>query len=126
MSQSQPFFVRDFSAGPIAVSAADGERLYRCIESLVRAGQPVELSFAGVTTVSGAFLNTAVGQICRDYSEDRVRELLSVCDAEPDVRGVFGRAMRNAGRYYQNPEAFDEAWVEVIGDECRHEETTML
>jgi hypothetical protein len=125
MRESRTIFVRDFTGGPFAVSAADGERLYRCIEPMMRAGQSVGLSFAGITTVLSGFLNSAVGRLCKSFSEDRLGELLLVCDAEADVREVLERALRNARRYWENRDAFDQAWDEVVGSECQQMEPKM-
>ena len=115
---TEPISVRvfDIVGGPLGVSVNDGQRLYDKIFPLLGVGTPVVLSFKDVDTIITAFLNAAVGQLYREFSEDRIRQLLTVADLDPDGAEMVNQVFENAKRYYSNPEDFDRAWEEEVGD----------
>src|SRR5690554_1613932 len=70
--------------GGICVSASDGHRVYGEIAKHVAAGDRVVLSFSGITRMTTAFLNAAVGQLYSEFSEQDIRARLAPpIDAEP-------------------------------------------
>jgi hypothetical protein len=82
---TEPIIVRvfDIVGGSICVSAEDGQRLYDKIVPLLREGKKVVLSFEQVDTLISAFLNAAIGQLYGEFSEEYIRELVSVRDMDP-------------------------------------------
>ena len=117
---NNPITIRvcDFTGGPYAVSAEDGQRLRDQIAPLLRAGTPVALSIAGIDTLMGAFLNAALEPLCADLSEARFGALLMLRDISQDDRAMVERSMRNARVYYANPAAYNAAWREELGADC--------
>jgi hypothetical protein len=68
----------------ICVSASDGQKVYNVISESVASGDRVQISFSGITRMTTAFLNAAVGQLYGEYSEQVVRKhLLPPIDSEP-------------------------------------------
>ena len=116
---TQPITVRvyDIVGGPLCVSADDGQRLHDKIAPLLKSGQPIVLSFGRIDTLISAFLNAAIGQLYGELSEDRIRELLSVRDLAGDDLAVLERVVENAKVYFSNPDEFDRAWQEELGDD---------
>ena len=113
---SEPVIIRVFDVvgTPLCVSSADGQLVYDKLAPLLREGRKVAISFAQVETIISAFLNTAIGQIYGELSEDRVRELLSVRDMLPEDVALLKRVIDNAKRYFANQTASDQAWKEEI------------
>ena len=109
--------VFDIIGGPLCVSAGDGQRLHDKIAPLLEAGTPVVLSFERVDILISAFLNAAVGQLYGKLPENRIRELLSVQDMEPDDLDMLSRVVDNAKLYFSRPGEFDRAWEDELGDE---------
>lgn len=109
--------VFDIIGGPLCVSAGDGQRLHDKIAPLLKAGTPVTLSFERVDILISAFLNAAVGQLYGEFSEERIRELLSVRHLAADDLDILSRVVENAKLYFSRPEDFDRAWEEEVGDE---------
>jgi len=103
--------VLDFSGCPFAVSADDGDRLRSRIAPLLHAGTAVSLSFAGIEAVIGAFVNAALGPLCRDFSDEQLGNLLTYQDIRADDRATVDRSIRNARAYYANPAAYNAAWA---------------
>lgn len=62
--------------GGICVSAADGQKVYEHVRKGVAAGDCVVLSFSGITRMTTAFLNAAVGQLYGEFSESELRARL--------------------------------------------------
>ncbi len=113
---SQSVRVADFAGGPFAVSAEDGQRLSERIAPLLAADTPVALSFAGIETLSGAFLAASIGSFCAGYSEAELAQLLTVRDILEGDSAMVQLSLVNARKYYANREAYDAAWAEEMGD----------
>ena len=109
--------VFDLIGGPLCVSASDGQRLHDKIAPLLAAETPVVLSFERVDILIPAFLNAATGQLHGEMPEDRLDELLSFRDLDPDDREMITHVIENAKAYFSRPEDFDRAWQEELGDE---------
>lgn len=60
------------------VEADDGQKLYDLIKVALQEGKKVKLSFQNVEMLISAFLNTAIGQLYRDFKEDEIKNSLSV------------------------------------------------
>lgn len=109
--------VYDIVGGPLCVSADDGQKVYEKIAPLLQAGNMVVLSFAKVETLISAFLNAAVGQLYGKFSEEQIRERLSVQDMDQEDMSLLKRVVDNAKVYFKSPKEFDQAWKEEVGDE---------
>ena len=117
MSKEVIVRVFDIVGGPLCVSAEDGQRVHNKVVPLLREGTKVALSFEQVETLISAFLNAAVGQLYGEFTEDRIRELLSVRDMDADDLDILKRVVDNAKKYFSNRKAFDDAWREEMGDD---------
>lgn len=62
--------------GGICVAASDGQRVYEQISQIVRNGDRAVLSFDGVTRMTTAFLNAAVGQLYGEFSLQQIKNQL--------------------------------------------------
>ena len=96
------------------MSAEDGQRVHSEIVPLLRDGQPVVLSFKQVRTLIPAFLNTAIGQLYGEFSEECIRELLSVEDMDKKDEAILMCVVDNAKAYFAAPKEFDRAWKEEV------------
>jgi hypothetical protein len=117
MSKEVIVRVFDIVGGPLCVSAEDGQRVHDKIVPLLREGTKVALSFEQVETLISAFLNAAIGQFYGEFSEERIRELLTVRDMDADDLAILKRVIDNAKKYFSNPKAFNEAWREEMGND---------
>jgi len=109
--------VYDIVGGPLCVSAEDGQKVYEKIAPLIKQGHKVVLSFEQVETMISAFLNAAVGQLYGKFTEEEIRELLTVRDMDQEDLALLKRVVDNAKTYFKNPKEFDQAWKEEVGDE---------
>ncbi len=58
------------------MSASDGQRVYSEVREAVLSGGKVTLSFSGVSRMTTAFLNAAVGQLYGEFPERTIRKHL--------------------------------------------------
>ena len=63
--------------GGICVAASDGQRVHKSIYDAIINGNRVEISFFGVTRMTTAFLNAAVGQLYGEFDEDKIKKHLA-------------------------------------------------
>lgn len=108
---SDPITVRvfDIVGNPVCVSADDGQRVYDKIAPLLLEEKKVLLSFEQVETLISAFLNAAIGQLYGKFTEEKIRELLSVRDMDNEDLPILKRVVENAKAYYKDPERFKKA-----------------
>ena len=101
---------------PLCVASADGQKVYQRLAAAVRAGRRVGLSFRNVSTMTSAFLNAAVGQLYGEFDEARIRTLLAVEEMESDDVALLRRVVATAKQYFQDPDRFNRALREELGD----------
>ena len=117
MSEDIRISMFEVVGSPFCVASDDGQKIYDRLDAALKADQEVVLSFHNVTALTGAFLSTAIGQLYGTFSEEKIQSLLKVEDANPDDLGLLRSAVNNAKLYFKNPERFNQAIQEVIGDE---------
>ncbi len=102
---------------PIWVSQKDGQKVYEKIVTAFRAARVVKFSFAYRENLIPAFLNAAIGQLYNgDFSEDFIKTHLVPVDIADDDRGMLNVVIKNAKKYFANPNGYDQAWNEEMGD----------
>ena len=117
MSEDIRISMFEVVGGPFCVASDDGQRVHKYLDAALKANQDVVLSFHNVTALTGAFLSTAIGQLYGTFSEEKIRSLLKVENAKPDDLRLLKSAVNNAKLYFKDPERFNQAVREVMGDE---------
>ena len=102
---------------PLCVASSDGEKVFDRLDAALKEGQSVTLSFRNVTTLTSAFLNAAIGQLYGKFSEEKIRSFLNVQDMEQDDMALLKRVVETAKQYFKDPERFDQAVREALGDD---------
>ena len=117
MSENIRISMFEVVGSPLCVASDDGQKIYDRLDAALKANRIVALSFHNVTTLTSAFLNAAVGQLYGTFSEEQIRDLLKVEDAEQDDLALLKRVVDNAKLYFKDPQRFNQAIREVLGDE---------
>ena len=102
---------------PFCVASDDGQKVHDRLDTVLKADCDVILSFRNVTALTAAFLNAAVGQLYGTFSEEKIRSLLKVEDAEQEDLALLKRVVDNAKLYFKDPERYNQVVREVLGDE---------
>lgn len=98
----------------ICVEANDGRKVYDIICEFLDQQRPVILSFLNVAMVTSAFLNTAIGLLYKDYSEEDIRKYLSVVDIDSADRVLLKRVVDTAKLFYADPDRMRNSLKEVL------------
>ena len=98
------------------IEADEGQRVFDLIKKAFEQDRKVNLSFQNVEFLTTAFLNTAVGQLYKDFKEEEVKENLSVSDISESGKVSLKRVVETAKSYYKDPEALKRSIDEILED----------
>ena len=98
------------------VEAEDGQKIFELIKKALVSNHKVILSFVNIQMLTTAFLNTAVGQLYRDFSEDEVKKQLAVADLSDSGKVALKRVVETAKIYYKNPDALEKSIKDILED----------
>ena len=98
------------------VEAEDGQKVFDLIKKALSEKRKVTLSFLNVEMLTTAFLNTAVGQLYRDFSEELIKESLQVENLSDSGKVSLKRVVDTAKLYYKDPEAMQRSINEILGE----------
>ncbi|MFA5519723.1 MAG: STAS-like domain-containing protein [Spirochaetota bacterium] len=101
---------------PFCVDAEDGEKVYSLLKKALNEDQKIKISFQNVEMLTSAFLNTAIGQVYRDFKEDIIKSNLSVEYLSPEDMALLKRVNSTAKLYYKNPERMQNSIDEILGE----------
>ncbi|GEM_PF-109503 len=107
----------DLVGSEFCVEAKDGDIIFKAISESLSLELSVEISFQNVEMLTSAFLNTAIGQLYRDFSEEKIRALVKVVDiADADV-ALLRRVIETAKLYYKDPAWLEESVRRIMGED---------
>ena len=98
----------------ICVAQNDGQRLFEVLHDALEGGQKVALSFAGVGSLTTAFLNAAVGQLLRTFDAEYLRANITFRDMTGEHLRLLKEVIELARLYFSDPERFDAARAQVM------------
>lgn len=98
------------------VEADDGQKVFDLIIKVFDDKKRVYLSFENIEMLTTAFLNTAVGQLYKDYSESFIRANLEVADLSDSGKIALKRVVETAKLYYRDPDALGKSIDDIIGE----------
>ncbi|MDE0029340.1 MAG: STAS-like domain-containing protein [Deltaproteobacteria bacterium] len=117
MNKSVAISVFGVVGSPLCVASGDGQKVHDRLAATLRQNRRVVLSFLNVSTLTSAFLNTAIGQLYGEFKENQIRELLSVEDMEAEDLALLKRVVDTAKLYFKDPERFNQAARETLDSE---------
>lgn len=98
------------------VEAEDGQKVFELISKALRDQKNVTISFQNVEMLTTAFLNTAIGQLYKDFNEASIKEHLKVSDISNSGKVALKRVVDTAKLYYKDPEAMQRSIDNILGD----------
>ncbi|MDR2836080.1 MAG: STAS-like domain-containing protein [Bacteroidales bacterium] len=90
-----------------AVEAEDGQKVFDLIKKVFDEKRNVVLNFINVEIMTSAFLNTAIGQLYKDFSEDFIRDNLKVENISNSGKIILKRVVDTAKMFYNDPNTFE-------------------
>ncbi len=116
MSDAARVSVLEVVGDAICVASDDGQRVHDRLSTALKDNRNVDLSFRNVTTLTPAFLNTAVGQLYGTFSEDQIHSLLRVEEMSLDDLALLERVVDTAKQYFKDPQRFERAVHDEMDD----------
>ena len=100
------------------VQPEDGQKVYLLIHKAFKENKNITLSFQNVKILTTGFLNSAVGQLYKDYPEEFIKKHLSVSnDISESGKISLKRVVETAKQFYKDPpEAMQRSINEILGD----------
>lgn len=99
------------------VEATDGDAVFSAINKALTQDKAVNISFQNVEMITSAFLNTAIGQLYRDNSEDKIRAFVNVVDITKADTALLRRVIETAKLYYKDPEWLEESVKNIMEED---------
>jgi hypothetical protein len=99
------------------VAACDGQKVYERVASALAENKNVELSFAGVSDLTPAFLNSAVGQLYGSFPAELIKNKLSFTDILEEDEIILKRVLERAKTYSEDSHSCRKALSDVLGGE---------
>jgi hypothetical protein len=90
------------------VEADEGQKVYELIKKAFAENRKVVLSCLNIEMLTTAFLNTAIGQLYKDFSEEKIKEDLRVENISDSGKVVLKRVVDTAKLFYNDPETFQK------------------
>jgi hypothetical protein len=91
------------------VTTEDAHKVHDQIASEIASGNKVILSFSGITRMTTAFLNVAIGQLYGEFSEEKLRmHMAPPVDADPWHLTRLKMVVDRAKVYFNNKDNVEE------------------
>ena len=97
-----------------AVSTDDGDLIYQRINDLLSKNQIVEIDFEGISIMTTAFLNAAIGQLYSNYVSEKLNDNLQLINVADDDKILFKKVITRAKEYFSDRDDFSDSADNVI------------
>lgn len=114
MKQIMTLSMFEIVGSPLCVASDDGQKVFDRLSAALKEGRRVSLSFQNVSSLTSAFLNTAIGQLYATFTSQQLRSLLSVKDMQADDLALLKRVIVTAKAYFSDPQRFEAATRDVL------------
>jgi hypothetical protein len=91
----------------IAVTSESGQLLYNKLISLLKEGKYINLDFKGVTFLTTAFLNSAIGQLYSEYSGKQLLDQLKLLNLSSEDLVLIKKVTDRAKEYFASKDTMD-------------------
>jgi hypothetical protein len=88
------------------VEAEEGQKVYSLVKKAFLEKRKVVLSFLNIKMLTAAFLNTATGQLYKDFPEEEIKEHLRVENISESGKVILKRVAETAKLFYHDRETF--------------------
>ena len=98
----------------LCIETESGEKVFQSIKKILQKNKKVTLSFLNVKMLTTAFLNTAIGKLYNDFSEDKIRDSIKIEDMSQSGLIALKRVVETAKLFYKDPEAMKKSIDEIL------------
>lgn len=102
--------IKDIINASFAVTTEDGNTIFELLDDNFSNNTPVLLDFEGISLMTTAFLNSAIGQL---YSKDRYSSIflnknLKLINVQEQDKPLFSLVVKRAKEYFANKQDFEK------------------
>ncbi len=98
--------IKDIIESTLAVSADDGEKVYKIIEKNLDNKQSIEIDFSDIEITTTAFLNAAIGKLYSKFSGDDLNKYLKISSVENEDTSLIKKVVKRAKEYFADRNGF--------------------
>ena len=106
--------VNEYTVLDIAVSSDEGDKINQRIHLLLERYQKVTIDFSGITLLTSAFLNAAIGQLYNDFNSEELASRLFLSNVSKDDLPLFKKVTDRAKEYFKNEQEFSKTTKEIL------------
>lgn len=106
--------VSEYTTLNIGVSSDEGDKINTRINEYLKKYEIVELDFSGLTLLTAAFLNAAIGQLYKDYTSDELSARLKLVNVNSDDASRFKLVTDRAKEYFKDKKSFNESTNKIL------------
>lgn len=114
MEQAVVKSVYQIVGNEICVEAEDGLKVSAIIRDFISNKKKIQLSFLNVKMLTSAFLNTAIGILYKDFSDEDIKTYLSVIDIDSTDAVLLKRVVETAKTFYSDPDRIRNSLNEIL------------
>ena len=102
----------------IAVATDAGDKVFNELIANFDIGEKVRLDFEGITIITTAFLNAAIGQLYSQgkYDSNFLNTSIKFVNIQPEDKPLFVMVVNRAKEYFANKDKFDGHTEEIFGN----------
>lgn len=106
MLNEEPINIHNIVGSELCVSSNDGQKVCDIIRSTISQGNKACVSFENIKSLSGAFLDSALGQLYNGMIQGNIDAKISFMNLTPGRKLIVNEAIRVAKEYYSDPDAY--------------------
>lgn len=114
--EMENLIIKEIINNNIAVATEAGDKVFNQLIACFDAGKQIRLDFEGITILTTAFLNAAIGQLYSQGKYDSVflNKSLKFVNIQPEDKPLFVMVVNRAKEYFANKESFDNHTNEIF------------
>lgn len=95
----------DIISGNFAVTTDDGNDVFCLVDKFLEDEKEVVLDFSGISIVTTAFLNAAIGQLYHKFSSEEISPYLRLSNVDTEDLILFKKVTDRAKQYFADKTA---------------------
>lgn len=106
--------IDDFVTLNQGITSEEGQPIYQKIVDGLSRNEDVTLDFEGMTFLTTAFLNVAIGTLYRDYTSEQLQTRLNIVNANDETIARIKKVTDNAKAFYSDEDEFNQTVEDIL------------
>ena len=109
--------IKDFTKTSRAISAIDGENVFKAINTHFQNGESVTLDFDGIELTITAFLNSSIGKLYGIYAQEQIKEHLDIKNLKDEEKQLLKLVIEKAKIRFSKNYPFPDDNIDVVNED---------